>query len=72
MLHTTSQGHMPSGSGEEDLLKGFDYLCAWRSSWSCDQNILYTFWLTIDWFTKSDSLLPLAKACLLFKTGAEE
>ena len=39
MLHTTSQGHMPSGSGEEDLLKGFDYLCVWRSSWSCDQNI---------------------------------
>ena len=50
MLHTKSQGHRPSGSGEEDLrvftIKGFYHIWAWRSSWSCDQNILYKFWLT--------------------------
>ena len=46
MLHTKSQGLQPSGSGEEDFLKGFYHIWAWRSSWSCDLNILNKFWLT--------------------------
>ena len=45
MLHTKSQYHWPSGSGEEDFLKDIYHIWAWRSSWSCDLNILYTFWL---------------------------
>ena len=38
MLHTKSQGHGPSGSGEE-IFKGFFYhiLSTWWPSWSCDQ-----------------------------------
>ena len=43
MLHTKSQGHRPSGSGEEDFLNVFYHIWAWRSS---DQNILHKFWLT--------------------------
>ena len=46
MVHTKSQGHQPSGSGEEDFLKGFYHIWAWWPSWSCDQNILHIFWLT--------------------------
>ena len=45
VLHTKSKGHWPSGSGEE-VLKGFYHIWAWRPSLSCDQNILYKFWLT--------------------------
>ena len=45
MLHTKAQVHPPSGSGDEDFY--FFYpISAWRSSWSCDQNILHKFWLT--------------------------
>ena len=40
MLHTKSQGHRPSGSGEEDFLRGFYHIWAWRPSWSCDQDHL--------------------------------
>ena len=39
MLHTKSQGHRPSGSGE-DVFKGFYHIWAWRPSWSCDQDHL--------------------------------
>ena len=28
-----------------ELLKGFDHILSWRSSWSSDQKILYKFWL---------------------------
>ena len=45
MLHTKSQGHQFSGSGEEDF-KCFYYIWAWKPYWSCDQNILHKFWLT--------------------------
>ena len=46
MLHTKSQGHWPSGSGEEDFLKVFYHIWAWQPSLSCDKNILYKFKLT--------------------------
>ena len=39
MLHTKFRGNRPTGSGEEDCLKGFYHIWAWRPSWSCDQNI---------------------------------
>ena len=39
MLHTKFRGNRPAGSREEDLLKGFYHIWAWRPSWSCDQNI---------------------------------
>ena len=32
----------------------------------------YKWFISIVWFTKSGSLLPLAKKSLLFKTGAEK
>ena len=28
------------------FLKGFYHILVWLSSWSCDQNVLYKFWLT--------------------------
>ena len=34
MLHTKPQGHWPFGSGEEDFLKGFYHIWAWRPSWT--------------------------------------
>ena len=40
MLHTKSQVHRPSGSGEEDFFKGFQHIWAWRPSWSCEQDHL--------------------------------
>ena len=46
MLHTKSQGHLPSGSWEEDFKMVFYHIWAWRSSWSCGKNILHKFWLT--------------------------
>ena len=36
MLHTKFRENRPAGSGEEDFLKGFDHIWAWRPSWSCD------------------------------------
>ena len=36
MLHTKFHENRPSGSGEEDFLKGFYHILAWRPSWSCD------------------------------------
>ena len=38
MLHIKFRGNRPTGSGEEDFLKGFYHIRAWRPSWSCDQN----------------------------------
>ena len=43
MLHTKSQGHRSSGSGEEDF--SIVFTIHGRPSWSCDQNILHKFWL---------------------------
>ena len=33
MLHTKFRGNPPAGSGEEDFLKGFYHIWAWRPSW---------------------------------------
>ena len=38
MLHTKSQGHPPSSSGDD--FQGFYHIWAWRPSWSCDQDHL--------------------------------
>ena len=35
MIHTNFQGHWHFSSGEEDF-KGFNYIWAWRPSWSRD------------------------------------
>ena len=40
MLHDEFHDHKTSGSGEEDF-KGFNYILAWRPSWSCDLDHLY-------------------------------
>ena len=42
MLHEKFQDHRTSGSREE-YLKRFDNICAWRSSWSYDQDHFYKF-----------------------------
>ena len=49
MLHTKFHGNRPAGSGEEDFLKGFYHIWAWRQSWSCDQHHVIRF---------SDFLVP--------------
>ena len=36
MLHTKVLGNWSTGSGEEDILKGFYHIRAWQPSWSCD------------------------------------
>ena len=36
MLHTKFRENRPAGSGEEDFLKGFYHIWAWRPSWSGD------------------------------------
>ena len=36
MLHTLFRENRPADSGEEDFLKGFYRIGAWRPSWSCD------------------------------------
>ena len=36
MLHTKFRGNRSTGSGEEDFLKGFYHIWAWRPFWSCD------------------------------------
>ena len=33
MLHTKFCGNRQAGSGEEDFLKGFHHIWAWRPSW---------------------------------------
>ena len=43
MLHTKFRGNRPVGSGEEDFLKGFYHIWAWRPSWSCDQHHVNKF-----------------------------
>ena len=40
MLHTKSQGHRPSGSGEEDFLKVFTIYGRGGHLGSCDQDHL--------------------------------
>ena len=44
MLHTKFCGIRPAGSGEEDFLKGFYLLWAWRPSWSCEQHHVIIFY----------------------------
>ena len=39
MLHAKFHGYQPTGSGEEDNLKGFYHIWVWWPSWSCDQDI---------------------------------
>ena len=41
MLHAKFQYLMTSGSREEDFLKVFTNIWAWRPSWSCDLDHLY-------------------------------
>ena len=36
MLHTKFRENRPAGSGEEDFLRVFYNIWAWRPSWSCD------------------------------------
>ena len=36
MLRTKFPENPPTGSGEEDFLKGFYHIWVWRPSWSCD------------------------------------
>ena len=43
MLHTKFRGNRPAGSGEEDFLKGFYHIWAWRPPWSCDQHQVTRF-----------------------------
>ena len=38
MLHTKFRKNLPAGSGEEDFLRVFYHIWAWRPSWSCDPN----------------------------------
>ena len=46
MLHTKFRGNRPAGSVEDDFLKGFYHIWAWRSSWSCDQHPVIRFSFT--------------------------
>ena len=41
MLHAKFQDQMTSGFGEEDFLKVFYHIWAWRPSWSCELEHLY-------------------------------
>ena len=41
MLHTKFLENRPAGSGEEDFLRVFTIIWAWRPSWSCDLDHLY-------------------------------
>ena len=43
MLHTKFRENQPAGYGEEDFLKGFYHIWAWRPSWSCDQHHVSDF-----------------------------
>ena len=36
MLHTKFRENRPAGSEEEEFLKGFYHIWAWRPSWSCN------------------------------------
>ena len=40
MLHTKFRGNPSTGSGEEDFMKSFYHICAWRSSWLCDPDVV--------------------------------
>ena len=46
MLHAKFQDPRPLGSGE-DIFKGFYHIWAWRPSWSCDLDYLYTHWFPL-------------------------
>ena len=39
MLHTKFRENRPAGSGEEDF-ECFYHMWAWRSSWSCEQDLV--------------------------------
>ena len=43
MLHTKFHENRPAGSGEEDFLRGFYHIWAWRPSWSCDLDFAIKF-----------------------------
>ena len=43
------------------FLKGFYHSWAWRSSWSCDLNILYTFWLIYHKKSSNEILVQLSQ-----------
>ena len=43
MQHPKFRENRPAGSGEEDFLKGFHHIWAWRPSWSCDQDYVIKF-----------------------------
>ena len=48
MPHTKFQGHRPFGSRKEDFERLY-HIWAWRPSWSCDINHLYSLSLPIPW-----------------------
>ena len=60
MLHTKFRENRPAGSGEEDFLKGFYHIWAWRPSWSCDQDHVnkFLFPQPESFHTKSSSERP--------------
>ena len=39
MLFTKFRENLPAGSGEEDFLRVFYHIWAWRPSWSCDPDV---------------------------------
>ena len=41
MLQAKFQDHRTSGSREEQKVRGFYHIRAWRLSWSCDLEHLY-------------------------------
>ena len=43
MLHTEFRVNRPAGSGEEEFLKGFHHIWAWRPSWSRDPDAVNKF-----------------------------
>ena len=57
MLHTKFHGIRLAGSREEDFLKGFYHMWAWRPSWSCDQRhvIKVSFFVPESFHTKVGS-----------------
>ena len=47
MLHTKFLGNRPPSSGEEDLLRVFYHIWAWRPSWSSDQHHVIRFFIAL-------------------------
>ena len=61
MLHTKFYENRPADSGEEDFLKGFYHIWAWRPSWSCDPdhvNNFFHFLVPESFHTKFSSEWP--------------